>query len=220
MTKGWKIFWIICSVLAGAGIIFCIVGIVLGADFHDFRKSFYGSGAEQEIASFEMEGITALDLDVSATEVNLHPTDASNIKVDLYGRFHKHTTCIKDGETLKIDMHHRNHWFKFIKSHNKIDIYIPKTLKLKEADFDLNAVKLLSDGIDMENIDIDINAGMAEFTGISVDDHNYKIEMNLGTAKIGEQTFEALTMEQILDNQAEFQVDLDGNMSEVIIKEK
>ena len=220
MKKGWKIFWIICAVLAGMGAVFFVAGIALGADFSYFRQCFYGSGSEQEISSFEMEGITALDIDVSATEVNLYPTDASNIKVDLYGRFHKHTTCIKDGETLKIDMHHGNHWFKFGKAHNKIDIYIPRTLKLKEADFDLNAVKLLSDEIDMENIDIDINAGMAEFTGISVDDHNYKIEMNLGTAKIGDQTFEALTKEQILNNQAEFQVDIDGKMSEVIIKEK
>ena len=223
MKKRWKIFWIVCAVFAVSGIILCITGIAMGASFDMFRKHIYVTGTEeqsyQEVSSSsKFEGINSLEVDASALELNIYPTKEENVIVDFYGNRSLGAECMKEGTTLKVDSHGQKKWFGRIPEKNKLDIYIPETVELEEAEFDIAAGQVNVKNVSIKNIELDADASDITFEGLNIKEYNYEIDMNAGTLKIGDEKFSGVNMEKYIDNNGEKRIKIDGDVSDICFR--
>lgn len=223
MKKRWKIFWIVCAVFAVSGIILCITGIAMGANFDMFRKHIYVTGTEeqsyQEVSSSsKFEGINSLEVDASALELNIYPTKEENVIVDFYGNRSLGVECMKEGATLKVDSHGQKKWFGRIPEKNKLDIYIPATVELEKAEFDISAGKVYVKDVAVKNIELDADASDITFEGLNIKEYNYEIDMNAGTLKIGDEKFSGVNMEKYIDNHGGKRIKIDGDVSNICFR--
>lgn len=223
MKKRWKIFWIVCAVFAVSGIILCITGIAMGANFDMFRKHIYVTGTEeqsyQEVSSSsKFEGINSLEVDASALELNIYPTKEENVIVDFYGNRSLGVECMKEGATLKVDSHGQKKWFGRIPEKNKLDIYIPATVELEKAEFDIAAGKVYVKDVAVKNIELDADACEFIFEGMDVEEYNYDIDMSIGTLKIAEQEFTGINVEKYINNNASKSVIIDADASDIYFR--
>lgn len=98
MRKGWKVFWITCTAVAGVGLACCIAGTAMGATvsamneqfphgFHIIRRWNARSYADGETTSDTdmsetFSGIREVNMEVSAMSVQILPADSNDIKLE------------------------------------------------------------------------------------------------------------------------------------------
>ena len=94
MKKGWKRFWITSGAIAGIGVLFLILGFILGVSFSKSNFSFLhifplsnrvvtvkeSEGQTGEEKTFE--GVKNLEIDVDHMSVYLKPSQNGKVCVD------------------------------------------------------------------------------------------------------------------------------------------
>ena len=111
MRKGWKVFWIVCATLIGAGILFCAVGAVMGGTLmgisHEYEEEWRSRYVTDDV---DYTGDTTREY---KEDENLTAEGASSVNLGEYAHVWKldvKLTYINvivkeyDGETVKVQV--------------------------------------------------------------------------------------------------------------------
>lgn len=188
MKKGWKIFWIVISILTLAGIALCIVGAVSGATVYSVRSLFkvyedheiwededtvhhdgqYNEETEEEISQDQLtawtdfQNVRELDIDVSSLKVEIRSFAGDSIRVctdQVHPNLEKYISMKFNGETLRVKFENIKIWDQFYDDKGILVIEIPADLKLEEASLSVGAGELLVENINAEELNIEVGAG-------------------------------------------------------------
>lgn len=178
MKKGWKRFWITSGAIAGIGVLFLILGFILGVSFSKIKFGFpyifplsnrvvtvkESTGQTGEEKTFE--GVKNLEMDVDHMSVYLKPSKNGKVCVgteDIDER--ANLQIYKEGDTLNIETDLESNR---INQAGTIILYLPQDVKLYEMDISVGAGSLKSklQSVHAENADIAVAAGAAEIQGI------------------------------------------------------
>lgn len=181
MKRRWKVFWIVCIVLAGMGIILCTAGIGLGLTFdslkeyaviYDYNGRYYANADRelQEESEQIFEGIQNLHIDVEAESVEIVEGDLEpgEIRVQT-SELHpgvKLSMQKEDDRTLLIKTKSnlrrwRNEWYA------RIYIIVPKGMEFDEVSSSIGAGSLNVENIHANSLEVETGAGeidIQEFT--------------------------------------------------------
>lgn len=232
MKKGWKIFGIVCAVLAGLGIVLCIAGLAIGFNTEEVREianrdglfgiHSYETHTKSDVKNLESsetevyDNIRNLDVEVGRMQVNvITDADIKGIRVGSETPKHTKFRCYREYDTLKIENEGNDHR---IKHEGIINIYIPKDMVFDEADFSIGAGVLHVQKINARELDIECGAGTVELTAAGREtDYNYELEMGAGEITIGGGTFSGVGMEKNINNQAAKEMSIECGAGEVTI---
>lgn len=180
MKSGWKIFWIVCAILAAAGLLLTAAGAALGGlnIFHSTgnleigitsgwlerleETENYNEDAEQSMCYDGIEEIT-LDLGGLAVCVTAEDTsgvqiDTSHLRADIRGKVEKSIELDDRGRELKIDIEeHLRDWNT--NETGTLYIAIPGNEQFETFAAELGAGQLELDGISASDLSLDVGAG-------------------------------------------------------------
>lgn len=194
MKKEWKRFWITSGAIAGIGVLFLILGFILGVSFSKINFSFLhvfplsnrvvtvkeSEGQPDEEKMFE--GIKKLEIDVDHMSVYLEHSQNGKVCVgteDIDER--ANLRIYKEGDTLNIEMDLENNR---INNAGTIILYLPRDAKFYEMDISVGAGSLKSNlqSVHAENADVVVAAGAVEIQGIMAQEMN--LECGMGSATL------------------------------------
>lgn len=194
MKKGWKRFWITSGAIAGIGVLFLILGFILGVSFSKIKFGFpyifplsnrvvtvkESTGQTGEEKTFE--GIKNLEMDVDHMSVYLKPSQNGKVCVgteDIDER--ANLQIYKEGDTLNIETDLESNR---INQAGTIILYLPQDVKFYEMDISVGAGSLKSklQSVHTENADIAVAAGAAEIQGIMAQE--MYLECGVGSATL------------------------------------
>ncbi|MEG1504995.1 MAG: DUF4097 family beta strand repeat-containing protein [Lachnospiraceae bacterium] len=185
MKKGWKIFAIVCSSMAGVGLILCIAGFTMGVTREDFgiyrnQEEFYyddpEEGQEYVMASKEFDNVKSLDVDVQWVSLSIEQYDGAKIKVesDMEEPFQSY---IEENELhIATSKGHRDNLER------SITIYVPRTMELQEASIQVGKGELFIDGIKANDLELTVGAGRAEVSQFQ--SNQFSITVGAGEADV------------------------------------
>lgn len=171
MKKGWKIFWMICGIVAGAGALFCVIGLALGVTTDKIRlRVGHGIGIvadEDDVSRAEdiretYRGVKKIDAFVYAGTVEIIPGDVEEVTVETDGisEVLGFQTSM-DGDELKITT--RDHlWRTNHVGIGTIYIYIPQDMVLDDLSMELGMGSLYMENICAEKMSVDAGTGEAQ----------------------------------------------------------
>ncbi len=217
MKKMWKIFWIICAVIAGTGILMTVAGACIGGG-ESLRKFFQNEISEashywrdddqdidydgSEVAEWtgEEQGYTdvkELDIDVTYVELEIISSDSSEVKVsveNLASELQDNLWIKKEGTELKIKSENRNIWKRFGKNDTgKLVVFLPKGQSLREVSVDVGAGSMRVEELQAENMNLEIGAGYAEIRNFKA--NNLDIECGTGMVMLTGSVSESVGMD-------------------------
>ena len=238
MKKGWKRFWITSGAIAGIGVLFLILGFILGVSFSKINFSFLhifplsnrmvtvkeSEGQTGEEKTFE--GVKNLEIDVDHMSVYLKPSQNGKVCVgteDIDER--ANLQIYKEGNTLNIETDLENNR---INQAGTIILYLPQDVKFYEMDISVGA----------ENADVAVAAGAAEIQGIMAqemylecgvgsatlvlhgeqEDYNYSLECGMGEVKIADGSYSGIAVEQQIYHGASKNLNIECGMGSVNVK--
>ena len=154
MKKGWKRFWITSGAIAGIGVLFLILGFILGVSFSKIKFGFpyifplsnrvvtvkESTGQTGEEKTFE--GVKNLEMDVDHMSVYLKPSQNGKVCVgteDIDER--ANLQIYKEGDTLNIETDLESNR---INQAGTIILYLPQDVKFYEMDISVGAGSLKS----------------------------------------------------------------------------
>ena len=178
MKKGWKRFWITSGAIAGIGVLFLILGFILGVSFSKIKFGFpYIFPLSNRVVTVKestgqtgkektFEGVKNLEMDVDHMSVYLKPSKNGKVCVgteDIDER--ANLQIYKEGDTLNIETDLESNR---INQAGTIILYLPQDVKLYEMDISVGAGSLKSklQSVHAENADIAVAEGAAEIQGI------------------------------------------------------
>ncbi|MDD3401753.1 MAG: DUF4097 family beta strand repeat-containing protein [Hespellia sp.] len=244
MKKGWKIFWIVCAVIAMIGLGFCTAGLVMGVTLANVRDAFgdsismksstdyrYNSDgdedASKEIAREEVktsdlrdtetyEGVKELDVDFGAGSLVIKPYSGSAIRVDSSGVAGSTDYSVdqSDGE-LNIDAE-RGTWH----AHDlgQLIIYVPQDQVFDEMSISIGAGEVTIGDVLARDMSIECGAGQVVYvTSEAEDNFNYSIECGIGQVKIGDNSYSGIVSDRTIDNNTTNNIDIECGAGEVSI---
>lgn len=207
MKRGWKIFWIVCAVMLGAGVIFCGIALIMGVTPeligqrypHGFAIGSFdniddiddidddGEGEDMRGASVlapntekSYDGIREIDLDIYAGEVILQRTDHTKVMVCTENMSRRLGISVKEEDGV-LQIKSRKHFlFRYRNPKGKLYIRIPESRKLEQIDLDIGAGILRSDPVACQSFGLDVGAGTAEIFGVQTDE----LELDCGAGMI------------------------------------
>lgn len=227
MKRGWKIFWIVCAVCMGAGIVCCAISFTLGVTIEAIEKRFpdgFGFVTKSEDVYEDVEDYDVEDYDagdIIEGSKRLRFNNAGSLDVDVWaGQIDVKTDtslsdeiviettniserlglkCYMDGNELKVVSRR-----KVLRVNNgkagKIVICIPAGIQFSEASVGLSAGYLHIGDISADELSVDVGAGEG-----SVDSFRaYEAELNCGAGSL------------IAAGSAEKQVDIECGVGEII----
>ena len=194
MKKGWKRFWITSGAIAGIGVLFLILGFILGVSFSKIKFGFpyifplsnrvvtvkESTGQTGEEKTFE--GVKNLEMDVDHMSVYLKPSQNGKVCVGTEGIDERANLQIyKEGDTLNIETDLESNR---INQAGTIILYLPQDVKFYEMDISVGAGSLKSklQSVHAENADIAVAAGAAEIQGIMAQE--MYLECGVGSATL------------------------------------
>ena len=248
MKKGWKRFWITSGAIAGIGVLFLILGFILGVSFSKIKFGFpyifplsnrvvtvkESTGQTGEEKTFE--GVKNLEMDVDHMSVYLKPSQNGKVCVgteDIDER--ANLQIYKEGDTLNIETDLESNR---INQAGTIILYLPQDVKFYEMDISAGSLKSKLQSVHAENADIAVAAGAAEIQGIMAqemylecgvgsatltlhgaqEDYNYSLECGMGEVKIAEGRYSGIGVEQQIDHGAAKNLDIECGMGSVEVK--
>ncbi len=224
MRKGWKIFWIICAVIAAVGILFFVAGTALGGfailrnnGDEEILRSWLdrlGIGVNRSISvTQEVEdvdgieitsytGITEMNLELTGMAVTVLPwdgeeitVDISNVRSDLKDRIR----VTQDGEELDLEMQEQGRW----NTNNVGTIYIsvPRGMTFDSVSADAGAGVIEMEGIAAKELSVNAGVGTVEMRSFSVE----SLDAECGIGQI------------VLDGKVTSEADISCRMGEVVL---
>lgn len=171
MKKGWKIFWVICGLLAGVGVVFCVIGLALGVTTDKIRLQVDrgigivmdedGVGLAEDIRK-TYEGVKKIDADVYAGTVEIIPEDVTDVTVETDGISQAlGFQADVDGDDLKITTK-KNLWRTNHVGTGTVYIYIPQNLVLDDLSIELGIGSLYMENICAARMSVDAGTGEAQ----------------------------------------------------------
>ena len=178
MKKGWKVFWIVCAVMAAAGIAMTVTGIALGglamlsnADeagpVHDWlQRTGRRVETENTVPDGEMitayEGIDEISLDLSNLGIVVTPSDSEAVIVDtsqLRSDIREDVVISQNGGELEMetDGHSGFHWNA--DDPGMLYISIPRGAYYNSFSADVGAGLLEMEGVSAGEISLEVGAG-------------------------------------------------------------
>lgn len=176
MKRGWKIFWGICGVLTGIGIVCCVIAMALGFTTDMIADRFpdgigiirynsdYGSESYSRDVdvSDKFDGIHSIDAQVSMCSLQVLESEDEHVRIETAGISSRLRLkyYVEDGE-LKIRT--RKKWSSMagVNHAGTIYIYIPAQHTLRETNFEMGAGEMYIQNIKAESLDIQVGAGEA-----------------------------------------------------------
>lgn len=187
MKKGWKVFSVVCAVIAGTGIVLCLISFAMGGRYSDLGLSYHrvwgpfgyfnghnGSTYDSyEVRATdsrdEFENIKSLDISTTSCEVRIGESDSDKVTIETenvpkelglkYYREGDGTFVVETKENVVTDG-----------DDARIYIDLPKDRKFSEADLFMGAGRLYADGIHADDLDLEVGAGYAEVSGFKANE--------------------------------------------------
>ena len=184
MKKGWKVFWIVCAVMAAAGIAMTVTGIALGglamlsnADeagpVHDWlQRTGRRVETENTVPDGEMitayEGIDEISLDLSNLGIVVTPSDSEAVIVDtsqLRSDIREDVVISQNGGELEMetDGHSGFHWNA--DDPGMLYISIPRGAYYNSFSADVGAGQIIAEGFCTDVLEADCGAGQISLQG-------------------------------------------------------
>ena len=177
MKKRWKVFWIVSGAIAGIGVLFLIVGLVMGASvselrgripfwyrncFIDFDSSEQSDRASVKVVDGELHsysGISSLEIDVNSLEVNIVESAGSEIEVETEIADERINLKVwQEGKELNIETKGNIR----INNGGIVNIYIPSGMTLGELSVSVGEGALYAERLSASEVDVAIGAGSAD----------------------------------------------------------
>lgn len=175
MKKGWKIFAIICAVLAGLGIILCIAGFAVGVTDDDVRSAVHrGIGFVsdndfdddfdartehddiQVTNSMELSNTKGIDVEVNKILVEVVAADEGVVRMENTTAEEVGLVVNEDEDTIEIKATGNT---KRINNGGKLTIYIPRNIQLPEISIQNGDGKIKLNGVRTNELDLEIGRG-------------------------------------------------------------
>ena len=197
MRKRWKIFWIVCAVLAGIGLVCLIAAKAMGVTKTMFAENLpngisFGENvyidADDEwnddisTSGESYAGIRVMNVKVSAGQIEFRTSEEldNEIRVETYDVDKK----------LKLNWHADGHELvitgkgKLIHSKhaNEIYVYIPKDYSFDEFSMDIGAGLIYMENVTARDFSLDVGAGEAEIMNFTADETDFAVGMGTITA--------------------------------------
>ena len=188
MKKGWKVFWIVCAVMAAAGIAMTVTGIALGGlamlsntdeagPVHDWlQRTGRRVETENTVPDGEMitayEGIDEISLDLSNLGIVVTPSDSEAVIVDtsqLRSDIREDVVISQNGGELEMetDGHSGFHWNA--DDPGMLYISIPRGAYYNSFSADVGAGLLEMEGVSAGEISLEVGAGQIIAEGFCTD---------------------------------------------------
>ena len=200
--KGWKVFWIICSLLIVIGIGSCITAIALGVNIHSTDwKMYYGKGANnwkesikeevpevpvlgaipvQENVMREMTDIKKLEIEVYAINLLIKEYDGNEIQVEKENVEEKWNLRWKQ-ESTTFKMQTDEIFFpQTTGKTGSVTIYIPKGILFREVEIAVGAGKVEIENIYADEMQLNLGAGYMNVNHFKA----RELEVNCGAGEV------------------------------------
>lgn len=184
MKKGWKIFAIICAVLAGLGVVLCIAGFAIGVTDEDVRGAVHrGIGfitddddddnddfdnrtlqSAKTVKEGEFPNAKGIDVEVNKVKVEVVATDENVIRVKNATDEEAGIVIREEGSTLEIETSRRGNRTD---NGGTLTIYVPRNMKLTEANVQVNEGAIDLSEIQANELELSVERGeitAADFT--------------------------------------------------------
>ena len=201
MKKGWKVFWIVCAVMAAAGIVMTAAGIALGgaamlssADesgpVHEWLQRS-GRIVTENTAPGEpdgdmitaYEGIDEISMDLSGLGVIAEPTDGDDVIIDtsqLRADIREALVITQDGGKLEMETDSHRGFGRNASDPGMLYISLPQGAYYNSFSADVGAGFLEMRGISAGEISLDVGAGQIIAEGFYAD----VLEVDCGAGQI------------------------------------
>ncbi len=211
MKRGWKIFWAVCAVTAGIGLVCCAAALALGVTVEAMAEYFpYGIGfverrsvdaseyvAEDIVESYQE--VNEIDMDIAAGRVEVLPCDGPDVRIETDGISEKlKLRCYMDGRELKLETtDHIRHLVNV--GIGTIYLYVPREMWFDEVSMKVGVGELHVQSIYARKLSVDVGAGSA-----ALDDF-----------KAGEASFECGTGEIVAAGDVETELDIEAGIGSI-----
>lgn len=201
MKKGWKIFAIICAVLAGVGIVLCIAGFAIGVTDADVRNAVhrgigfireddnaydeddFEDGMEQANSqvtnAMDIPSTKGIDVEVNKMLVEVVATDEEKIRVENMAAEEIGLVMNEDEDSVEIKTTKNT---SRVNDGGKLMLYIPKNVQLPEINIQVGDGKINLNGVRANEIDLEIGRG--EITATDFIAGELSVSCGKGTADI------------------------------------
>ncbi|KMZ52485.1 DUF4097 family beta strand repeat-containing protein [Dorea sp. D27] len=198
MRRGWKIFWIICAVIAAVGFACCMTAMALGvtaeaieerfpngfaivknSDWHHSGNTYTGEVDESQ--TFSNMQIQEIDAHISGGELQVLQSDSDEIKIETSGidsRL-KLKYYVEDGE-LKIETKKHIWGINGGKHIGTVYLFVPKGYEFDDVSFEVGAGYLYVEDISANSLDIEVGAGAADVSSF----HAGEASLDCGAGRI------------------------------------
>lgn len=190
MKKGWKIFWIVCAVLAAAGLLLAAAGAALGGlsilrNAENLQVGITAGKPDGEEAVL-YDGIEEISLDLGGLAVCVTAedtagvlVDTSDLRADIREAVEDSIECDDGGRELKIDVEeHLRGWNS--NETGTLYITIPREKYFESFSAEMGAGLLEIDGLCAYELSLDVKAGQITAKNF---DANY-LEADCGAGQI------------------------------------
>lgn len=194
MKKGWKIFWIACTISGIVGFAFLVAAFSMGITLQQIEDMMPGrlsiiGGDEITEETYDTnnssdiyEGITALDIELTAGKVEILTTEDSEVEIvteNISDRLK--LTYFRQGNTLVVDTREK---LKGIVNQKlgTLYIYLPEEIQLDDVKISVGAGTLYIEEIYANDLSVDVGAGEAEITSFMVNKADF--ECGAGEMKV------------------------------------
>lgn len=244
MKTGWKVFWIVCAVLALFGVGLWVAGVALGYNGERADKAFEdeiryiekriitGESMDEDTAdtadtadAAEVEDLQSyqsvkdLSVELDAGKLVLKTYDGDGIRCDFSGLGSRSKYSVdQDGDELDVQVSMKKYRIFEDGDAGNLIIYVPKNLKLDEFSMEAGAGEVIIGDVDADYISIECGAGSVNYTtSRSEEDFNYEIECGIGEVRIGDMEFSGLGADRSIDNQSAKELDIQCGVGEIVV---
>lgn len=194
MKKGWKALWIVCAVLAAAGIVMTVAGAVMGgfamlsstdeAGFvHDWIQRNDRKAEPDGAMTAAYEEVDEISLDLSGLGVTVAPSDSDRVIVDtsqLRSDIRDDVTVSQDGGVLKVETDGPRGFRWNTGNPGTLYISVPQDAYYNSFSADVGAGLLEMAGVSADEIFLKVGAGQI----IAEDFSAAELEADCGAGQI------------------------------------
>lgn len=184
MKRSWKVFWIVCIVLAGLGIILCTAGLGFGVTLDSLKENAviyrhngdYDSGIDTELTDDNtetFEGIRELEIDVHGglieivegdTEPGVIRVESSDWSRGVRLNIQKDADGTLSIKTKKAIRGWHNNMF------GRIYIVIPEEMNFEEVSISIGAGELNIENIRAGSLDVEAGVGEIDIQNFTTEE--------------------------------------------------
>ena len=198
MKKRWKIFWIVCLVLAGIGLICILTAKAMGVTRLMFEENLPNGISFSENVYIDADddwdnnigtsgesyaGIRVMNVKISAGQIQIRTSEEldDEIKVETNDVDKKlKLNWHADGNELVITgkgkLIHSKHA-------NEIYVYVPSNYSFDEVSMDIGAGQIYMENITAREFSLDVGAGQAEVMDFTAEEMDFAVGVGQITAK-------------------------------------